>query len=108
MASPAIQLRERLGTRVRALRLTRGWSQEALGEAAGLSYKFIGEVERKIANPSVDTLQALAAALRVDITDLFGRPSEKTALVDYRLTQQQAESAREALDSLEGLVRRKR
>jgi len=52
-------------------------SQERLAARAGLSYKFVGEVERGSGNPTVDTLAALAGALETDIADLFGhrRPS---------------------------------
>jgi len=35
-----------LGCRIRNCRLSRGWTQEDLSERAGLSAKYIGEVER--------------------------------------------------------------
>jgi transcriptional regulator with XRE-family HTH domain len=64
-------VRTRLGANVRELRVRRKLTQEALGERAGLSYKFIGEVERGLGNPSVETLAAIAGALGADIGDLF-------------------------------------
>ena len=69
------QLRARVGGRVKGFRRLKGWSQEQLGERAGLSYKFIGEIERGAGNPTIDTLHAIAVALDVDITDLFGPPN---------------------------------
>lgn len=105
MVQPANQLRHRLGTCVRALRLVQGWSQERLGEASGLSYKFLGEVERGVANPSIDTLQALASAFKVDVTDLFGGATDRAAVLEYPVTREQAATAREALNTLEGLIR---
>jgi len=60
-----------LGRRIRALRNARGWTQEELGGKSGISYKFIGEVERGQQNPSFETLVKIAAALRVALPDLF-------------------------------------
>jgi transcriptional regulator with XRE-family HTH domain len=77
-------LRSRLGNRLRELRRTRTLSQEQLAARAGLSYKFVGEVERGLGNPTVDTLAALADALETDVTDLFG-PSEVKQLPPGRM-----------------------
>ena len=63
-------MRRRVGKRVKDLRLARNLTQEQLGERASLSYKFVGEVERGIGNPTLDTLASLAAALGVEIVDL--------------------------------------
>jgi len=55
-----------LGRRIRALRLTRELTQEALGERAGLNYKYLGAVERGERNPSVKQLLKIAQALGVE------------------------------------------
>lgn len=68
------EVRARLGTNVRDLRVRRKLTQEALGERASLSYKFIGEVERGLGNPSIESVAAIAQALGADISDLFGTP----------------------------------
>ena len=60
-----------LGRRIRALRNARGWTQEKLGVEAGISYKYIGEIERGQQNPSFDTLVKIAAAVKVDLPELF-------------------------------------
>lgn len=60
-----------LGRRIRSLRTAKGWTQEKLGEMSGMSYKFIGEIERGQQNPSFDTLVKIAAALKVDLPELF-------------------------------------
>lgn len=86
-----IELRQLVGGKIRFLRKSKGWSQEELAEGAGLSYKFIGEVERGTVNPSLDTLLSISNALQVDIITLFshndtviltkaGRASIQTAL----------------------------
>ena len=79
MAASGDDVRARLGANVRELRVRRKLTQEALGERAGLSYKFIGEVERGLGNPSVETLTLIAGALDADVADLFaasGRASK--------------------------------
>lgn len=105
MASDVTPLRARLGQRLRNFREQKAWSQETLGAEAGLSYKFIGEIERGLANPSVETLDALCNALEIDVADLFG-PADFTVFDEPSLTRRESQLAREALESLEGLVRR--
>lgn len=60
-------LRKFLGQRLRAFRKERRLSQEALGSKAGLSGKFIGEVERGDKSISIDSLYRVAAVLRVPL-----------------------------------------
>jgi transcriptional regulator with XRE-family HTH domain len=60
-----------LGGRIRLLREQRGLSQEKLAERAGLTSKFLGEVERIETNPSTTSIARLAAALSVNVGDLF-------------------------------------
>lgn len=92
-------LRGRLGARLRQLRKARRLTQEQLAERAGLSYKFIGEVERGRANPSLTTLGRLSDALDVSLVDLLGIDAQRPLL-----SPRQASIAREALTSLEALV----
>lgn len=92
-------LRGQLGARLRQLRLARRFTQEQLAERAGLSYKFIGEVERGRGNPTLTTLSALSDALGVGLIDLLGLDAERP-----RLTPRQASQVRDALASLESLV----
>lgn len=60
-----------LGRRIRALRNAKGWTQEKLGAEAEISYKFVGEIERGLQNPSFETLVKIAAALKVALPELF-------------------------------------
>ena len=92
-------LRGRLGTRLKQLRRARRMTQEQLAERAGLSYKFVGEVERGQGNPTLTTMAALAEALGVGLIDLLGVEVERP-----KLSPRQATQVREALASLETLV----
>jgi transcriptional regulator with XRE-family HTH domain len=58
------------GLRVRALRSARGLSQESLAERAGLTTKFLSEIERAETNPSLTSVVQVAAALNVTLLDL--------------------------------------
>jgi len=73
------RLRAAFGHRLRQLRRRRGWSQELLGAKAGLSGKFLGEVERGEKSISLDNLVHLARALRVPLMAMLkGLQARKT------------------------------
>lgn len=74
-------------------------TQEQLAERAGLSFKFLGELERGRGNPTLTTLGALSDALGVPLVDLLALDTERP-----RLTPREASQVREALASLESLV----
>ena len=59
------------GRRLRALRTHRKLTQEQLGERAGVSGKFIGQVERGSGNPSLHVLVRLGNALGVELFELM-------------------------------------
>ena len=63
--------RARLARHLRALRATRGLSQEALADLADLHRTYVGSIERRERNVSLDNVERLAAALGVDISDLL-------------------------------------
>lgn len=97
-------LRRRVARRLIDLRTARGWSQEELGAKAGLSYKFIGEVERSQKSPSLDSLGRIADGLGVDILELFW--SEDSARPYPELPADQLAVVREAVASLERVLAR--
>jgi transcriptional regulator with XRE-family HTH domain len=68
---------------VRKLRLQRGWTQEHLAEASGLSVRSIQRIERGRV-PSMETLNALAAVFEVDrsLLDQGAAIMETTPLQD--------------------------
>ena len=62
---------QKLGSRIRSLRLSLGYSQEKLGEIAGLDRTYISGVERGVRNPSLKTIDKIAKALKIKTTDFF-------------------------------------
>ena len=73
-------LRLLVGQRIVALREEVGFSQERLAEAAGMSRRFLGALERGERAATVDTLERLGHALRVPVRRLVeeDEPGEET------------------------------
>ena len=63
--------RDRLAANLRNARKTLGLSQEALAEAAGLHRTYVGGIERRERNVSIDNIEKLARALHLDISELL-------------------------------------
>jgi len=59
------------GNALRRLRTERGWSQERLAEAAGITLNYVGNLERGEQGPSLNTLVRLARALDTDVPTLL-------------------------------------
>ena len=59
------------GENFKRLRKARGMTQGAVAERAALSATYISDVERGRANPTLSTTEKLAAALRLDVLELF-------------------------------------
>lgn len=64
-----------VGENVRRVRAQRGLSQSGLAARSGISRRMIGAIEGDDANVSLSTLDRLAAALEVSLTELV-RPPE--------------------------------
>src|SRR3972149_5569191 len=63
--------REKLAARVRFLRKEKQWTQEQLGDKAGLTYKFVGQIERGEVSPTLDSLDKLAKAVGLTVGELL-------------------------------------
>jgi XRE family aerobic/anaerobic benzoate catabolism transcriptional regulator len=80
---------EQLGVRVRSLREARGWTRAYLADRAGISLRFLADVEHGTGNVSVQRLWEVSQALGVSLSTVFAglgeRPSRgKLALVGLR------------------------
>ncbi len=62
-----------LGRRIRALRVARNLTQEAM-EARGLNYKYYQRIEAGRCNLTFRTLLKIGSALEVEVEDLFRFP----------------------------------
>jgi DNA-binding XRE family transcriptional regulator len=64
-------IKDGLGRKIRQLRLSLKMSQMELAKKAETDQAFISEMERGVANPTLDSILRIAKALRVDIVALF-------------------------------------
>ncbi|MDL2314055.1 helix-turn-helix transcriptional regulator [Desulfovibrio sp. OttesenSCG-928-C14] len=67
----ANDIKEFLAKQVTDRRKKAKLSQAALAKQTGLSIARISEIERAIANPTLDTLEALAGVFNVSVVDLL-------------------------------------
>lgn len=65
-----MDVRERVGLNLQALRRARGLSQEELSHRSQLHQTYLSGIERGKRNPTVTVLQRLAEALGTEIEDL--------------------------------------
>jgi DNA-binding XRE family transcriptional regulator len=65
------QLLLKLGKRVRALRLDRGWTQEELAHRSGLNRSYMSDIERGRSDVSLSTLHKIARPLGIPLAELL-------------------------------------
>lgn len=64
-----------IADRIRALRESKGWTQEDLANEAGIGTATVSRLERGIIEPRVETLRALCDAFDVTADWLIGEVS---------------------------------
>lgn len=77
----------RVGDRLRSFRKRQATSLRALAAQTGLSPSYISALERSISNPSVASLQKLAAALNTNVPTLLGESPEPHANPVVRVSE---------------------
>jgi transcriptional regulator with XRE-family HTH domain len=93
---------------VKALRVTRGLSQEELAERAGMSLKHLGEIERAATEPSITAVLGLCKGLEVRVLELLPDPARITPepkALSRDDWQRILEITRSLADTAEGMVR---
>ena len=68
-----MELRKKFGQNVRQTRIARGMTIEALAQDVGLSYSYLGEIERGLRNPTLAVIEGLANCLAVEPHSLLQR-----------------------------------
>ena len=66
-----MDIRARLGSNVRRLRLAKGWSQEDYADRAGIHRTYVSDIERGSRNPTIVVLEKLARPLQVQPGELL-------------------------------------
>jgi transcriptional regulator with XRE-family HTH domain len=65
------------GARIRALRSSAGLSAQALAQRSGVARGTLAQLERGEANPTVETLYAIANTLGVPLAELLASPADE-------------------------------
>lgn len=71
-----------VGARIRLLRKLRGLSQQALAEAAGVTFQQIQKYERGANRVSASMLSRIAGALETPVAEMFGESSSSGGAID--------------------------
>ena len=79
-----ISIKDRFRTSVRHFRFEKKLSQEQLAELADLSDKYISDLERGKNNPSLNAMDSIAQALKLDIIELLTDKYYEESLNDKR------------------------
>ncbi|MBW8484131.1 helix-turn-helix domain-containing protein [Actinomadura parmotrematis] len=74
MSASTERLRAAIAENLRYARGSRGFSLRDLAEQAGVSKALLSQLERGVANPTIEVLSAVATALDLDFTDLIRTP----------------------------------
>ena len=77
-----MKLREAVGEALRRRRLAQGRTLREVATAAGVSLTYLSEVERGRKEASSEVLEAVCAALRLGLAELFFEVAETLALAE--------------------------
>lgn len=83
--------------RIKEIRETRGWSQQTLAEAAGLSRPQLSQIETGTRPANTLRLTSIAKALRVGIDELFDHVERPEAQIVADLMRNMSDEDRSAL-----------
>lgn len=75
----AVETKERIGRRIKALRKQAGMTQEELAGLVHIDPQHMSRLERGVYFPSLETLELIAQSLGVLLKDLFVFPEDETA-----------------------------
>ena len=65
------EIAKHIGNRIRNYRMQLGYSQERLAEISGCHPTYIGQVERGEKNPTLESIEKIASALKISMSKLF-------------------------------------
>jgi CheY-like chemotaxis protein len=85
-----IDLKTLLGMAIKTQRASLGISQEELAHRAGLHRTYVSDLERGARNPSIESIEKLAGALQVSVSNLFegaGNGSSSRQMEEILLVQ---------------------
>ncbi len=100
LPTPNDETASEVGQRIRLLRDAQGLSLRALAERCGLSINAISRIERGENSPTVASLQLLATALNVSITEFFRTAAEQKVVFVKRDSRMHSQHGAMDIESL--------
>ena len=85
------------GQRIKAARKAVGMTQKELGDKLGLSFQSIAQWENDLRNPKMETLERIADALDVPLSEICS----KDLLKNYEILKRHREDHLRTLDAFE-------
>lgn len=70
-AARSVEDRERLASKIRTVRTSRGLAQEDLAQISGIRGGVVSAIERGVRDPTLATLEKIARGLDVSVCDLL-------------------------------------
>ena len=76
-------VKQQLGTRIRELRTSKGYSQESFSRVSGIDRTYIASVEAGKRNISLENIVKIANSLNVSLVELFNftMPIHRTMII---------------------------
>ncbi|MGR6917737.1 helix-turn-helix domain-containing protein [[Actinomadura] parvosata] len=99
---PASSAAAAAGAQIQRRRQQRGMSQAELARRTGLSKATLSQLEAGLGNPTLDTLDAIAVALAIPLTDLLIRHGDPATVHLASTTARESEPTRELLRRISG------
>lgn len=65
------KIKEKLAINIKIARIKNDITQEKLGELAGISTKYLNQIENKKANPSIVVIVSICQALNISLDELL-------------------------------------
>ncbi|MEO1109639.1 MAG: helix-turn-helix transcriptional regulator [Pseudomonadota bacterium] len=81
----AMDLKQEVGSRVKAARKMRGMTQATLAEAIGMSFETVSNLERGKTAPNFNTLSDIASALSIEMKFFFDFQPNNSSKLRSRL-----------------------
>lgn len=66
-----MEIKKAIGTRLKEMRLLNGLTQKKLSNLSGIERTFISHIEKGKRNVTIDTIQKITSALRINIKTFF-------------------------------------
>lgn len=99
-----MDLKQEIGSRVKAARKMRGMTQAALAEAIDMSFETVSNLERGKTAPNFNTLSDIAAALDVELKLFFDYEPNNASKLRSRLISESSATTLEVDDDRLALI----